>query len=249
MALKKTILLDNSRIFLSLAFFILSLILSQPLLARGVSEQQRAYQEEVGRVFSQSVVPLSEGTVRALEIRRTFAQLRQKYDLPYSDEAGILDSIVDDLAQKELNPEEGEQFFAMLMDGRLEQYRLALRRQQTEQMQLQVLRDLQAMLRGSEEEKSAEVLRSYVHNLYRITGAQYDEMYLEITNLIDNYESRTINSDELLGQLTRIREQTSPVNDNPNPSPRQSTETQSGSPGGPNSNGPSSGDGRRTSGN
>jgi len=109
-------------IFLILIVF----IIPGPLSARGAIESEREYQNLLKSTFNHVILSVENGEISADEGKQTFAELRNRYNKYYSDEAGIIDALIDQVGEKALTSEEALFDFTLLSEGRLMEHRLDL---------------------------------------------------------------------------------------------------------------------------
>jgi hypothetical protein len=185
---------------------ILWLLFSFSLYAGGGSEAPDDFVGLRGEIFEDIADQLARQTMTALQAREEFSELRKEFGRPYSDESGILDAILDGMADGDISAVEGRRFFAMLQDGLLMEYRIARQRERNALLVQEMLREMEIRTAVSVDgEPSGEELRGYLGNFYRIMGMSYDESYQQISSLIDRYEDGSLDISALEGEFRRIR--------------------------------------------
>jgi hypothetical protein len=91
----------------------------------GAKDDSDAYKTELKQVFSELIEEIYTSEADTVSAKNRLAVLRNKYGIAYTDEAGILDSIIDRVGEESLTRSEAELYFELLNSGKLAEYRQA----------------------------------------------------------------------------------------------------------------------------
>jgi len=180
------------------------LILSFPAdsSAMGNRENRNAYKIELQTLFDESIDGIFMNKTDAPAVKNKIEALRNVYDISYTDEAGILDAIIDRTAEKTFTKDESHFYFGLLNDGKLMEYRKENARKQSEQHQIEVLSLLlQNMKPETPNDPYAEELLDILNNYYDFLGLEYDEGYLKLSDLIYSLKEQSMDADEITAAL------------------------------------------------
>lgn len=191
-----------------LLFVFLILIMPGYLTAMGASEDTKAYKSELQQVFDETIDEIYISGTGAVEVKTRFKTLRTRYDIAYTDEAGILDAIIDRAQEQTFTNEEAQFYFRLLQEGKLMKYRQDTYRQRSESYQRELLSLLQRSLESVDSEGSSiDELISILNNYYDFVGLEYDEEYSRLSNLIFSLKEGSITAGEMIKKLKSMKEQ------------------------------------------
>lgn len=99
------------------------LALSSLLFAKGAAEQEREYRRELQVSFERIIGDVESGGLTSREGKVRLNELRLRYNRSFSDEFGIMESIIDQVAEGNLSLEEALYEYSLLRKGNLMEYR------------------------------------------------------------------------------------------------------------------------------
>ena len=181
-------------------FFFILLSSSVYTSAMGMAEDYSAYKEELFPLFEDLINRIYSGETTATEARAEIRLLRDKHDIPYTDESGILDALIDRADERAISYNESVFYCGMLREDRLMDYR---RSSSGRDLGVQ-LQELAALLENSMTADSADPL-SVLNNYYDILGIEYDEGYYRLERIIRSFQDGDLTSDQLLAGVETVR--------------------------------------------
>ncbi|MBB6480799.1 hypothetical protein [Spirochaeta isovalerica] len=101
-------------------FFILPLL---SLAARGSLDRDREYFQELETTCESLFSDLEKGDLAPEEGKSVLAELRDRFGRPFTDTDGILESLIDRIAESRLSASEALYEFSLLKEGKLMTYR------------------------------------------------------------------------------------------------------------------------------
>ena len=93
------------KICFSLIFFIVIMFFfgTPSLFAGGSREYSNEYQESLMNLFKESILKVEAGEIDSQEAKAEFSLLRSKYRVDYTDFAGKIDALIDEVGEKKKN--------------------------------------------------------------------------------------------------------------------------------------------------
>lgn len=173
------------------------------IAANGRSENQQTYNDRLKKEFPAMLEAVSEGEAESGEIKEQLKALRSRYGISYTDESGIIDSILDKAGEGRLSYEESEFYFNLLTEGRLMEYRKATRRHQEELHQKEIVALLQQEVSRS---AGADELLNVLNNYYDFFGLEYNDDYFVLSRLIIAYRAGEIDTDSLNAEFDSMQD-------------------------------------------
>lgn len=152
----------------------LFILVSIQIHAAGITENEKEYNEALEQEFPLMIKELHAKHISAEEAKTELAGLRDKYEIPYTDKAGILDSIIDHTSEEKFSIEEAEFYFKHLKNGTLMAYRKETHIQK-------VISLIQNNFNNDRED-----LNSMLEHYYEFTGLEKDEYYYQIKETISS---------------------------------------------------------------
>lgn len=101
-------------------FFILPLV---TLSARGSHDRDREYFQELETTCESLFPELEAGNMAPDKGKMLLAELRNRFSRPFTDSDGILESLIDQVAESRLSTEQAMYEFSLLKEGELMTYR------------------------------------------------------------------------------------------------------------------------------
>ena len=138
-----------------------------------MQENERAYKAELKQEFSSIIDDIHSQKISAESAKNKISSLRNKYQISYTDEAGIIDSIIDRTAETDFSVEEAEFYFTHLQNGTLMAYRKEKH-----------INDVISLLQSSLQNGNSDKLLSILDNYYEFTGLEKDDNYSRIHTII-----------------------------------------------------------------
>jgi len=174
----------------------------------GAREDASAYKLELEQVFDEVIGDICISGTGSDSAKNKLKDLRTRHDISYTDEAGILEAIIDRAGEQSLTYDEAQFYFELLQDGKLMEYRQDAYRQKSELHLRELLSLLQQQLElaGSGGE-SEEELSAVLNNYYDIVGLEYDEQYFRLSNLILSLKEGRITAQEMMTGLDSMNQQ------------------------------------------
>lgn len=191
------------------AAVILFLSLAPCLSAFGSGDRNAEFRSETETVFQDSAPLVERGKRSPAEAQRLFADLRVRYKVPYTDEAGILDSIIDRLGAGKITLGEAREYFSLLQNRQTVSLRASGDARKTDERYLVLARMLREKIMGAgEPEASAESLRRLAENYYFLFKLDYDARYGQTMDLIDRFGAGAVSREGFIAELTGLKEET-----------------------------------------
>jgi hypothetical protein len=161
-------------------------------------------------VFDEVINGIYESETAAVSAKNRLKVLRNKHSISYTDEAGILDAIIDRAQEQTLTHDEAKFYFGLLQEGKLMEYRKETYRQKSEQPLRELLVLLQQKLESADSsEASSEELLAILNNYYDFVGLEYDEQYFRLSTLILSMKEERIPAQEIAIVLNSMEHQLS----------------------------------------
>ncbi|MBI9107010.1 MAG: hypothetical protein JEZ04_09720 [Spirochaetales bacterium] len=193
-----------------LMFLFMIFILTGNLTAMGASEGSHAYESALKQVFDELIDGIYNSETQAVSAKIKLHDLRDKYDISYTDEAGILDAIIDRAQEQSLTRDEAQFFFQLLQEGKLMEYRKEASRKRSELHHRELLSLLRQKLESSSsQEGSVSGLLPILNNYYNFVGLEYDKEYSSLSSLIISLENGSITAGDMMSNLSSMDQQLS----------------------------------------
>jgi len=93
------------------------------LTARGALERDREYREELKSSCEMVFFAMEKGEMTAEEGKAVLAGLRNRFERPFTDSDGILESLIDQISESRLTALQAMFEFELLSQGKLMSYR------------------------------------------------------------------------------------------------------------------------------
>ena len=121
----------TSKLFQVFTILFLITILQNNLSAMGVREGENVYQTELQQEFQIILNDIYNDNTSSVLAKKRLSELRTKHKISYTDEAGIMEAIIDRAEERSLTIDESRFYFKLLQEGSLMTYRQEANRQQS----------------------------------------------------------------------------------------------------------------------
>ncbi len=192
----------------TIVFFFMVLIPAATLAAMGSWENKQAYKDELEQEFDETIVELAAGKIDNRTAKEQLKNLRTKYSISYTDEAGILESIMDRTAERTMTPNEGHFYFQLLQEGKLMKFRQETYRKESEQYKRELVSLLAQKVEIPDINKTyTNELLDYLNNYYDMVGLEYDEEYFRLKEHILSLKNGLVTQEEILKTFDSMERQ------------------------------------------
>ena len=176
---------------------ILTVNISLPIAAMGAQENEKAYNAELKQEFDTIIDAVQSENLSANAAKKRLETLRKKYDISYTDKAGIIDSIIDHTAEKYFSAEEAEFYFSRLQSGTLMAYRKETH-----------IRKLISLLEEKLDESGPDALLPVLEHYYEFTGLDIDDDYYRLREVLSGSPDDVVSASEIKSGLEKIKAET-----------------------------------------
>lgn len=191
-----------------IVFLLLLIIIPVNVAAMGNSEDSATYKKKRQQLFLQVIEQVSEKEISSEEAKSRFDTLRNGYNISYTDESGIIDSIIDRSAEGTMTQNEALFYFRLLQEDKLVEYRQENYRQKSDSYQKELLSLLKHQLQTAVTDGSTKNgLRTVLNNYYDFIGLEYDNAYYKLSSLVLALEEGNISAEEIIAELDSLEKQ------------------------------------------
>ena len=182
--------------------FLLIIASAGSLSAAGTGEHSRAYRDDLQQTFDEIITDIYNSSMNSETAKDKLAGLRNRHNIYYTDEAGVLDAIIDRAGERSLSSEESRFYFKLLQDGTLMEFRRnALEKKQGEQFN-EIINLIK--MKFSAGEPDADELLRILNNYYDFIGLEYDEGYYILSRLLEDLKEGSTDTDQLTAEITSL---------------------------------------------
>ncbi len=187
-----------------LVFFSMLLVLPVLAYSMGNTEQEDVYRHELSSLFNDTVTKIENSEITLSEGKDKFKKLRARYNMGYTDEAGVIDSMLDRVYEGTLTLKETKYYFNLMQEHRLSDYRTESYQKQLKIHQQELLALIQSMTVADSSGISVPDIRNTMNNYYNFFGLRYGQEYRNVNQLLILFEEGKISVESLRSRLAMM---------------------------------------------
>ena len=192
-----------------LIFLILIIIIPVVAFSMGQREDAVAYRNELNSVFDDTVAGIYTCEITLFQGKEALKKLRANYNIGYTDESGVIDSMLDRVYEGTMSPKETKYYFDLLKENRLSEYRTESYQKQFSLHQKELLNLMLSMIRQNTSNITASELRNTINNYYDFLGLRFGQEYQALINLLIQLEEGKISVKTLQSGLAIMEKEVS----------------------------------------
>ncbi len=195
------------KIKLSLAVMVL--IIPLTVYAGGNAEKNENYRTELANVFNETVAGIYNDEISLSDGHEELKTLRSRYDISYTDEAGVMDSMLDRVYEGTMSPAETKYYFSLMQEKKLSEYRTLSYQKRFYLHQNELMGLMQSIIADSSSDSvSVSVLRNTMNNYYDFFGLRFGEEYRSLNKLLIMFEDGELSIEGLKDELATLGKET-----------------------------------------
>lgn len=197
-------------------FVLIFIIISMPirLIFSMGADDNRTYEAQLATDYPIIIDSLTDGQITAAEAKEHLARLRESNDISYNDEAGMLDSFVDQLDEGLITKDQALLYFTYLKENRISELRKEEGSNSVLSYQKELMTEFKlAIDHLSSHEISIDEAIVEMERYQRNSGFLKSDMYDRLQTLLQTYKSGDLNDLQLQSSFDDIRSEWQDSND------------------------------------
>ncbi len=190
---------------INLSLAVMVLIIPLTAYAGGNAEKNENYRTELAKVFNETVAGIYSDEISLSAGHEELKTLRARYDVSYTDESGVLDSMLDRVYEGTMSPAETKYYFSLMQDKKLSEYRTLTYQKRFDLHQNELMGLMESIIADSPADSvSVSELRNTMNNYYDFFGLRFGEEYRLLNKLLIMFEDGELSIEGLKVELAAL---------------------------------------------